>query len=248
MNVAASEWLDEQGRPWLPQAPKIRLLPEKDKRLPYPISWEEQVRLFEALPPHLERMALYAVNTGCRDQEICQLRWEWEVAVPDHPDWLIFVIPGRFVKNTDDRLVICNTVAREVVNSQRGKHPTHVFTYRGAPIARILNSAWKRVRRQVNLPLVRVHDLRHTFGRRLRAAGVPFEDRQDLLGHRSGRVTTHYSAPELEKLYQAVNLIGDSRRSGVLLRSLQAEVSRPVKTGSLICLSKKLKAVGSVSV
>jgi hypothetical protein len=32
---------------------------------------------------------------------------------------------------------------------------------------------------------VRVHDLEHTFGRRLRAAGAGFEDRQDLLGHRS---------------------------------------------------------------
>ncbi len=38
--------------------------------------------------------------------------------------------------------------------------------------------------------MVRVHDLKHTFGRRLRAAGVSFEDRQDLLGHRAGRITT----------------------------------------------------------
>ena len=36
---------------------------------------------------------------------------------------------------------------------------------------------------------VRVHDLRHTFGRRLRAAGVGLEDRQDLLGHKSSRMT-----------------------------------------------------------
>ena len=41
------------------------------------------------------------------------------------------------------------------------------------------------------------------FGRRLRAAGVSFEDRQDLLGHRSGRVTTHYSAAELANLIVA---------------------------------------------
>jgi len=34
---------------------------------------------------------------------------------------------------------------------------------------------------------IRVHDLRHTFGRRLRAAGAQFEDRQDLLGHKSIR-------------------------------------------------------------
>lgn len=51
---------------------------------------------------------------------------------------------------------------------------------------------------------VRVHDLRHTFGRRLHAAGVSFEDRQDLLGHKSGRVTTHYSQAELANLIDAV--------------------------------------------
>jgi integrase len=53
---------------------------------------------------------------------------------------------------------------------------------------------------ETGLPQVRVHDLKHTFGRRLRAAGVNFEDRQDLLAHRSGRITTHYSAAELGNL------------------------------------------------
>ena len=38
---------------------------------------------------------------------------------------------------------------------------------------------------------------------RLRAAGVGFEDRQDLPGHRSGRITTHYSAAELSRLIEA---------------------------------------------
>ena len=39
--------------------------------------------LFQELPAHLARMALFKVNTGCRDQEVCGLRWEWEVAVPE---------------------------------------------------------------------------------------------------------------------------------------------------------------------
>ena len=52
--------------------------------------------------------------------------------------------------------------------------------------------------------MVRVHDLRHTFGRRLRAAGVSLEDRQDLLGHKSGRITTHYSQAEIRHLIDAV--------------------------------------------
>jgi len=52
-----------------------------------------------------------------------------------------------------------------------------------------------------------VHDLKHTFGRRLRTAGVSFEDRQDLLGHKSGRITTHYSAAELVNLLEASNQV-----------------------------------------
>lgn len=58
-------------------------------------------------------------------------------------------------------------------------------------------------------PHVRVHDLKHTFGRRLRAMGVNFEDRQDLLGHKSGRITTHYSTAELNNLIQAANKVCD---------------------------------------
>ncbi|MBS0289762.1 MAG: tyrosine-type recombinase/integrase [Proteobacteria bacterium] len=78
-----------------------------------------------------------------------------------------------------------------------------VFTYRGKPISFINNTAWRRARRSVGLQDVRVHDLKHTFGRRLRAAGVPLETRKVLLGHRNGDITTHYSAPEVEELIEA---------------------------------------------
>ena len=62
---------------------------------------------------------------------------------------------------------------------------------------------------------VRFHDLKHTFGRRLRTAGVSFEDRQDLLGHKSGRITTHYSAAELSNLIDAANQVcGTKSRAG----------------------------------
>ena len=37
------------------------------------------------------------------------------------------------------------------------------------------NSAWQKARNETGLTQVRVHDLKHTFGRRLRAAGVPLE-------------------------------------------------------------------------
>ena len=59
---------------------------------------------------------------------------------------------------------------------------------------------------------IRVHDLKHTFGRRLRAAGVSFEDRQDLLGHKSGRITTYYSQAEPSNLIAAAEKVcGDEK-------------------------------------
>ena len=78
---------------------------------------------------------------------------------------------------------------------------------------RLNNSAWKRARNVAGLPMVRIHDLKHTFGRRLRAAGVSLETRKVLLGHRNGDITSHYSAPELEELMDAVEKVC-SEKSG----------------------------------
>ncbi len=142
LNLAFSEWVDEYGLTWLANAPKIKLLPEHDLRKPYPLNWDEQRRLFDELPPHLERMALFAVNTGCRDQEICNLRWDWEVKIPELPQLLVFIIPAMLVKNGDDRLVVCNDTARMAVESERGKHLINVFTYMNKPLARMNATAW----------------------------------------------------------------------------------------------------------
>ena len=220
LNLAASEWFDERGLTWLETAPKIKLLQVTDARDPYPLNFDEQARLFRELPAHLARMALFKVNTGCREQEVCQLKWEWEVQVPEFSS-SVFIIPSAHVKNGDDRVVVLNRVARSVIDEVRGEHEGFVFTYRGHPMTKIYNSAWKCARERAADELeaetkrpapwgfrnVRVHDLKHTFGRRLRAAGVSFEDRQDLLGHKSGRITTHYSQAELENLIEAANKV-----------------------------------------
>ncbi|HUN26045.1 MAG TPA: tyrosine-type recombinase/integrase [Steroidobacteraceae bacterium] len=234
LNVAADEWVDEQGMTWLERAPKIKLFPIRDARAPYPLSQEEQSLLFQELPDHLARMALFKVNTGLREQEVCGLKWDYEVRVPEL-ETSVFVIPGEHVKNGEERLVVLNRVAKSLVEGQRGVHPVYVFAHaRGQkvnpePVTRINNTAWKAARERAadawanrygepsseGFRRVRVHDLKHTFGRRLRAAGVGFEDRQDLLGHKSGRITTHYSQAELANLIEAADKVctTDSRKS-----------------------------------
>jgi integrase len=218
LNLAASEWIDEHNLTWLATAPKIKLLRVTDARQPYPLSWDEQARLFKKLPSHLSGMALFAVNTGLRNREVCALRWEWEVPVPEL-ETSVFLIPAESVKNGEQRLVVLNDVAKAVVESQRGKDAHFVFTFRGKPIGTMHNTGWQNARDRAELAQVRVHDLKHTFGRRLRSAGVSFEDRQDLLGHKSGRITTHYSAAELENLIDAANRVceADSRKIPALV-------------------------------
>jgi integrase len=226
LNLASSEWMDRQGKTWLETAPKIKLFSIKDARPPYPLSREEQALLFQELPDHLARMALFKVNTGLREQEVCGLKWDYEVKVPEL-DTSVFIIPGERVKNGEERLVVLNGVAKSVVESVRGLHPVNVFVRahkkvgESRPVTKMNNTAWKAARERAadawekqhgeSAPAgfrhIRVHDLKHTFGRRLRAAGVSFEDRQDLLGHRSGRITTHYSQAELTSLIEAAEKV-----------------------------------------
>jgi hypothetical protein len=53
---------------------------------------------------------------------------------------------------------------------------------------------------------------------------VSFEDRQDLLGHKSNRITTHYSVAELQSLINASEKVcgerGSEKPSLVLVRKV----------------------------
>lgn len=224
LNLCARKWRDDQNRPWLDSIPLIEMLDEKKTGRPaYPLDWKEQDLLFSELTDHLRTMALFKVNTGCREQEVCKLRGEWEIPITEL-NTSVFLIPSNFggrsdragVKNGEDRLVILNSAAKVIIESQRKLDSDWVFPYNSGPLGRMNASGWRAARRRAaqkwrelynrepaaGFASIRVHDLKHTFGRRLRAADVPFEDRQALLGHTNGSVTTHYSAADLSKLIE----------------------------------------------
>lgn len=219
LNLAASEWIDPDTQlTWLAHAPKIRFEKVINARKPYPLSWEEQDRLFHELPDYLKKMALFAVNTGLRSKAICSLRWEWENRIDEN--YSIFIIPDYIEKTHEDKPVVLNQVAMSILESVRGEHADYVFTYKKHSISRINNKAWQNARIRAGLKHVRVHDLRHTYGCRLRSAGVDFEDRQDLLGHKSSRMTTHYSGAEIYRLIEAANRVCERTNCGPILRQL----------------------------
>jgi integrase len=200
LNLAARKWRHQNGKTYLASAPLLDFV-KGERRKPYPLSWDEQKRFLQELPAHLEQMALFDLNTGLRDQELVTLRWYWEVQVPEL-GCSVFILPEEITKNGEERVLVLNRVARNVLEAQRGRHPEYVFSFRGRPLTRMNNTSWRKARRRAGLPNLRVHDMRHRFGHRLRAAGVSIEDRKALLGHKVDDITTHYSAPDLARLLE----------------------------------------------
>ena len=121
------------------------------------------------MPEHLREMALFKVNTGLREQEVCQLRWEWEMYLPELGR-SIFIIPGandadlfgssvddvddnwRGTKNGDDRIVVINQQAQKIIDKRRGEHLICVFTYRGICFNNMNNTTWQKAWRKAGLP------------------------------------------------------------------------------------------------
>lgn len=69
------------------------------------------------------------------------------------------------------------------------------------------NTGWQYARRAVGLERLRVHDVRHTFACRLRAAGVTAEDRAALLGHAEHSMSGHYASADVGRLVELANLV-----------------------------------------
>jgi integrase len=134
------------------------------------------------------------------------------------------------VKNRRDRLVVLNSVARSVIEEQRGQHPVWVFSVAGKPVQRMLQKAWRLARQRAaekwralkdepapaGFAQLRVHDLKHTFGHRLEAAGVSDRECQALLGHARKGVTRKYMAPEVARLMQAAESVLNTERQGTV--------------------------------
>ena len=114
-------------------------------------------------------------------------------------------------KNKEDELVVLNLVAKSVIEVQRRNRKNdcpYVFPFRDRRIGAINNTGWQNAWSKASLSNSKEvskgpHNLKHTYGRRLRAARVSLETRKTLLHHKDGDITTHYSPPEIAELLTA---------------------------------------------
>ena len=130
--------------------------------------------------------------------------------------------PAQAFKSKRAHVVVLNDAAWSIVQAQRGLHPIWVFPYRGRRVSTMNNTAWQRARQEADLRAVRIHDLRHTFGCRLRAAGVSAEDRDAPLGHANRSMAGHYASADIGRLLKLANLVLNRQETRTVLRVANA--------------------------
>lgn len=166
LNRAARAWRNESGQPLLLTAPPLISMEKENPKLPYPLSWEEQDVLLPEQPLHLQKMTLFGVNTGLRDDNICGLRWKWEVPIPEVKR-SVFIIRDDEYKTDVSHVLILNDAAWSIIEQQREKRAQRleevgikeytpdpnnetefdfVFPYNDHRVETMNNNAWQKAR------------------------------------------------------------------------------------------------------
>jgi len=149
-------------------------------------------------------LARLLLSTGARVQEA--LKAEWSHISLERRLW---VIPQTNSKSKKTRSVPLNDAAMAVLHEL----PTNGnggYLFVGADGKSRLQwpgQVWCKYRRsqEVNLPDLRLHDLRHAYASTLAASGVSLYQIQHLLGHASPVMTQRYAHLVTDNLLEASN-------------------------------------------
>ena len=155
------------------------------------LSRDEAQRLMRALEKS-DRQESFAIRllllTGARKNEILKARWE-DVRL----DQRLLSVPlsksgkPRHIPLSDEAIAVIRAIPRQPGNPWLfpGRAP-------GKPLSD-LYLFWNKLRRELGLADVRIHDLRHTFASFLVNAGHSLYEVQKLLGHGDPRTTMRYA-------------------------------------------------------
>lgn len=118
------------------KAPRIRMLKEPTRRIRH-LTREESRRLLAELPSHMADMAAFSLATGLRRGNVTGLQWS-QIDLARRMAW---IHPDQ-AKARRAIAVPLNADAVVVVQKQLGKHPTHVFSFRGKATTQVSTKCW----------------------------------------------------------------------------------------------------------
>ena len=207
-NMAIREWK------WIRENPvkKISMEKENPSRDRW-LSLEEEERLLAASPQWLKEIITFAIETGCRREEMLSLEWK-DI---DLFKKCLNVLAGK----TGDRRVIPFTKkALEVLKaSEKARSKVRpikgdfVFTHPLGQKVTIhtLRTAFERALEKAEIDDFRFHDLRHAFASRLAQSGTDPYTIQKLMGHKSFLTTQRYAHHYSESLREGITALDGFR-------------------------------------
>lgn len=155
------------------------------------LSQDEAQRLMRALEKS-DRPEAFALRllllTGARKSEILKARWEHV-----RMDLRLLIVP--LSKSGSPRHILLSDAALDILRAIP-RTPGNPWLFPGHAPGKPLSDLyrfWNRLRQELGLEDVRIHDLRHTFASFLVNAGHSLYEAQKMLGHGDPRTTMRYA-------------------------------------------------------
>jgi integrase len=173
----------------IPRNPAKGIKPNPRNKMTRFLSEDERERLLSVLsecqdiPQVVIDIVLMLLFTGCRRQEILQLRHE-EIG-----DGVINLMDSK----TGPRKVWVSPEAQEIIDRQPTRSG-YVFARPGNSdrCYRNIGRHWDEIRKRAGIEGVRLHDLRHSFASHAVRMGVSLPVLKELLGHSTIKMTMRY--------------------------------------------------------
>lgn len=175
------------------------------------LSIEETSRFLIALEAEGNKTAASALTllalTGCRREEILQLKWA-DVQLENG------VLRLTQTKNGTARYVQLSAESIELLRKQPSRDKSEwVFPGRDTPTRPIVNVRKTMLRAMKAAGITehaRIHDLRHSVGAAAVQAGVPLYTVQEMLGHKTARMTQRYAHLNDQTVRAGAQAVSDS--------------------------------------
>ena len=170
---------------------KIRFNPAdelKDLRIKHPtkryLTKEEEKKLLKAANPMMKVIIITALHTGMRCSEIKNLKWS-DVFLDKGYLWVLNT------KNNKPRKLIITRQMRWLFKRMEHKSE-YVFTSPTGMQYKDLKHTFARTVKRAGIPHITMHELRHTTGSRMNEQGIDIATIQEYLDHADIKTTRGY--------------------------------------------------------
>ena len=209
---------------------------------------DQLVRLVEVLRSDENRpvchILMFLLSTGSRLNEAIQAKWSQ--VDTENGAWRI---PASNSKSKRTRAVPLNDSALWVLEQARLQGEFECIFANpetGKPFVTITR-VWYRIRKQVGISHLRIHDLRHSFASMLVSGGRSLYEVQQILGHSDPKVTMRYAHLSTKALQAAASSASvfvpkqEPKQEGVEMSEVaasSAEVLAPKQTAQILQMPK----------